>query len=261
MLKQLIEVGKYKEMLRNSVRKELRSRYKGSILGFLWTFINPLLQLIVYSFVFNRIMRVVPPKGVNYTLWLFVALVPWACIAATISQSTNIIIQNGNLIKKIYFPRIILPISLVMTNIINMMLTFIIVILVVLGGGSPLTFNYLFLPLVFAIQFILLFGFAVLLSVINVYFRDMEHIMSIVVMVWFYVTPIIYSTELVPERFRFYFKLNPIFGLVESYRDILIYGQMPNIKYLLYVLCFSVILGFIALCVFDRGQRKFAEEI
>lgn len=261
MFKELKNLFNYQEMLRNSVRKELRARYKGSVLGFLWTFINPLLQLVVYSFVFNRIMRVTPPEGVNYTLWLFVALVPWTCISSTILQSTNIIIQNGNLIKKIYFPRMILPLSLTLTNMINMILTFLIVILVVLIGGSPLTFHYLWLPLVFVVQFILLFGFALLFSVANVFFRDLEHIMSIVVMVWFYVTPIIYTIKLIPENYWFYMKLNPVFGLIDAYREILIYGRAPNAKFLIYSLIFGLVLCLVGMAAFDKGQRRFAEEI
>ena len=261
MFKAILEIVKYKEMLRNSVRKELRARYKGSALGFMWTFINPLLQLAVYSFVFSTIMRVVPPEGVNYTLWLFVALVPWTCVSATILQSTNVIIQNGNLIKKIYFPRAILPLSLTLTNIINMMLTFIIVIAVVLIGGSPLTFNYLFLPLLFLVQFLLLFGFAVLFSAANVFFRDIEHIMSIIVMLWFYGTPIIYALELMPVKYWFIMKLNPLFGIIDSYREILIFGRPPHGNLLLYSLCFALILDLIGMYVFSKGQRRFAEEI
>ena len=261
MFKELLEIVKYKEMLRNSVLKELRARYKGSVLGFMWTFINPLLQLVVYSFVFSTIMRVVPPEGVNYTLWLFVALVPWTCTSSTVLQSTNIIIANGNLVKKIYFPRAILPLSLTVTNIINMMLTFIIVIAVVLIGGSPLTLNYLFLPVIFVIQFLLLFGFAVLFSVANVFFRDIEHIMSIIIMIWFYVTPIIYSINLIPQKYWFYMKLNPIFGIIDGYREILIFGRSPRPEFLIYSFCFALILDLVGLYAFSKGQRRFAEEI
>jgi len=269
MFKELIRIYDYREMLKNSVRKELRARYKGSVLGFLWTFINPLMQLIIYSFVFKLIMRITPPEGVNYTLLIFVGLVPWTCISSTMNQSTTVIVANANLIKKIYFPRLILPLSMTLTNMVNMLLTEIIVFaaVLVLAPHAPITIAYLFLPVVFFAVFLLSFGIAVLLSALTVYFRDLEHIFSILTMLWFYLTPIIYPvTQLsdvvkIDPKLLTIYKMNPAFGILDSIHKIMIYGEFPTAKFLGYVYVFSIVLLIIALFVFDKCQRRFAEEI
>lgn len=267
MFKELIRIYDYREMLKNSVRKELRSRYKKSVLGFFWTFLNPLLQLLVYSFVFNQIMGM-KVEGQNYTLLIFVGLVPWTCISSTINQSTTVIVANGNLIKKIYFPRLILPLSMTLTNFINMLLTEIIVFaaVLVLRPQAPITIAYLFLPLVFLAVFLLSFSIAVLLSALTVYFRDLEHIFGIITMFWFYLTPIIYPVSLLTDKnldpmLLTIYKLNPAFGIIDSIHQIMMNGQFPVGKYLIYDFAFSLVLLIIALAVFDKCQRRFAEEI
>ena len=267
MFKEFARIYDYREMLKNSVRKELRARYKGSFLGFLWTFVNPLLQLFIYSFVFNQIMRIPPPKGVNYTLMIFVALVPWTFISATINQSTMVIVANANLLKKIYFPRLILPLALTMTNFVNMLLTEIIVVAAALILRAPFTVAYLALPLPFLTIFLFAFSLAVLLSAVTVYFRDLEHIFGIFTMLWFYLTPIIYSMEYLTVNSKmsdttlFIYKLNPVYGSIEGIRDIMVFGKLPEWGFLAYDFAFSFVLLLIALAVFDKCQRRFAEEI
>ena len=264
MFKEFARIFDYREMLKNSVRKELRVRYKASFLGFLWTFINPLLQLIIYAFVFNKVMRITPPPGVNYTLMVFVALVPWTCISSTINQSTMVIISNGNLLKKIYFPRLILPLSLTVTNFINMLFTEIIVFIAALLLGGHLTWAYLALPLSFVGIFLFSFSISVLLSAITVYFRDLEHIINIFTMLWFYLTPIIYPIEYLNGKSAniiFIYKLNPMYGLIQSVRDIMVMWKFPEWGFLFYDMAFSIVLLLIALAVFDKLQRRFAEEL
>jgi lipopolysaccharide transport system permease protein len=135
-------------MLFTTVKKDLKSRYKGSALGFLWTFLNPLLMLIVYSVVFSYFLRVDIPNY-NYTLFLFIGLVPWTAFSATLQLSTNIILSNSNLIKKIYFPRIILPVSMTVTNVINMLLSFVIVLVVTIVFNHRLSIYICLLPVIF----------------------------------------------------------------------------------------------------------------
>jgi len=269
MFKELLRIYDYREMLKNSVRKELRVRYKGSILGFLWTFINPLMQLVIYSFVFTVLFGVGKEEDYNYTLMIFVGLVPWTCFAATLTQSTMAIIGNGNLIKKIYFPRLILPLSLTLTNFINMMLTGVIVFIAVLilPPKAPITASYFLLPVVFLALFILAFAFSVLLSALTVYFRDLEHILTIITMIWFYMTPIIYPIKTIEENeymtpiLLLIYKMNPLFGIIDSVQKIMIHGEFPDVNYLLYVYGFAIVLLFVALAVFHKCQKRFAEEI
>lgn len=260
MLKDLSRIYEYREMIKNSVRKELRGRYKGSILGFLWTFLNPLLMLVIYTIVFATIMKVNVPDH-SYAIFLFVGLIPWTYFAATVQQSTTTIIANSNLIKKIYFPRMILPISVTATNLVNMLLTFIIVFAAVWIFDSGINLLYLYLPIIIIIETILALGFSVILSSVTVYFRDMEHIFSIIMMAWFYFTPIIYPNEYIPSSLLLLFRINPMMPLIEAYRDVLMFNKIPDTMGLLYVLLFSIGLLAIGYYIFNSLQKRFAEEI
>lgn len=260
MLRDFIRVFEYREMLMNNIRKELRARYKGSVLGFFWTFLNPLLQLIVYSIVFSTIMRVKVPNY-SYTLFLFVGLVPWTFLSSSVQQSTTIITANSNLIKKVYFPRIILPLTTTMTNLVNMLLTFVIVFIALIFFKSPFSVWYIYLPGIIIIETVFILAITFFLSSMTVYFRDLEHIVGILLMAWTYLTPVIYPSEYVPSSVFYLFKLNPMFPVIEAYRDIMMFNRQPEIYGLLYVLMLSVLLLVIGYYVFDRLQRRFAEEI
>lgn len=260
MLKDIKRVFEYREMLKNNVRKELRARYKGSVLGFFWTFLNPLLQLVVYSIVFSTVMKVKVPNY-NYTIFLFVGLVPWNFLAASVQQSTMIITANSNLIKKIYFPRIILPLTITLTNLVNMLLTFVIVFIALFIFGSQISIWYTFLPVIIIVETIFVLALTLFLSSITVYFRDLEHITGIILMAWIYLSPVIYPSEYIPSSVFNLFKMNPMFSIIESYRDVLMFNRQPDMFGLLYVLMLSVILLITGYLVFDKLQKRFAEEI
>jgi lipopolysaccharide transport system permease protein len=260
MSSELIKIYEYREMLKNLVKKDLRSRYKGSVLGFFWTFLNPFLMLIVYSMVFSIVLRIEIPHY-NYALFLFVGLVPWLFFQTTMQQSTSIIIANSNLIKKIYFPRIILPLSTTITNLVNTLFTFLIVFAALLFFKAPLNKFYLYLPLIIIIQTVFTMACSIILSCITVYFRDIEHVISVLLMGWFYVTPIIYPVDYVPVKYLKFIYINPMASIIDSYRNILMFNKGPGIKSLLLVFVFSLFLLIIGYLVFDHLQKKFAEEI
>lgn len=260
MLKDLRKIYDYKEMLKNNVRKELRARYKGSVLGFFWTFLNPLLQLVVYSVVFSTVMRVSVPNY-SYTVFLFVGLIPWTFLSASVQQSTTIITANSNLIKKIYFPRVILPLTITVTNLVNMLLTFIIVFAALFISKSPISIWYVYLPLIIIVESVFILALTLFLSSMTVYFRDLEHITGIVLMAWMYLSPVIYPAEYIPSSVFNIFKLNPMFFIIESYRDVLMFNRQPETFGFLYVLLLSALLLVVGYVVFDRLQRRFAEEI
>lgn len=247
-------------MLKNNVRKELRARYKGSVLGFFWTFLNPLLQLVVYSIVFSTVMKVKVPNY-SYTIFLFVGLVPWTFLQASVQQSTTIITTNSNLIKKIYFPRVILPLTVTLTNLVNMLLTFIIVFIALFVFGSHISIWYFLLPLIIIMETLFILALTLFISSLTVYFRDLEHIIGIILMAWIYLTPVIYPSEYIPSSVYKLFRMNPMFSIIESYRDVLLFGRQPDMLGLLYVLMLSIILLIAGYMVFDKLQRRFAEEI
>ena len=176
------ELYHYREMLFSLVRKDLRGRYKGSVLGFLWTFINPLMQLLVYTFVFTVIL---PAQVEHYSLYLFVALIPWIFFSAAMTGGAGSIVAQKDLVKKIYFPREIIPISYVTSCFVNMLLCFLIIFLVMLVTGA--TFNllaFLCLPIIMVVEYLLALGIVMLSAAITVYFRDLEHILGIVSMIF-----------------------------------------------------------------------------
>lgn len=253
------EIYDYREMIFSLVRKDLRGRYKGSVLGFFWTFLNPLLQLIVYSLVFSIIVRVQVEK---YYLFLFVALIPWLFFSSGLTSGAGAIISNKDLVKKIYFPREVLPISHTLTNFINMLLSFTVVFAVLIISGTPINFvALLFLPLIFVIEFVLVLGVTFLTSAVTVYLRDMEHIMSIGNMAWMYLTPILYSITMVPERYVPFLMLNPMTSIVLAYRDILYFSKIPELSTLIGAVVMGLVIFVLGYFIFSKLQRDFAEEL
>ena len=249
----------YREMINNLVHRDLRGRYKGSFLGFLWTFINPLLQLAVYTMVFSVILR----AGIDkYYLFLFVALIPWMFFSTCLVGGTTVIFNEKNLVTKIYFPREVLPVSFATSNFINMIYCFIVVLVVVLISGYNLNLiAWLYLPIVMIVEYIMGLGVTLLLSAVTVYFRDMQHIMGIIAMAWQFLTPVMYSNDMVPKKFLPLFMMNPMTSVIMAYRDILYYGKIPDLSTLLIAILFGVVILAIGYFVFNKLQRGFAEEL
>ncbi|MBQ8297438.1 MAG: ABC transporter permease [Ruminococcus sp.] len=255
----LREIYDYRQMIFSLVRKDLRGRYKGSVLGFLWTFINPLLQLVVYTVVFSYIL---PTNIDKYYLYLFVGLIPWIFFSASITGGSSSIVAQKDLIKKIYFPRQVIPISYVTSCFVNMLLSFIVIFIVVLISGvgfNPLAL--LCLPVIMLVEYILALGMAMLSSAITVYFRDLEHILGIITMAWMYMTPIMYDKSIVPQQLIPIFNLNPMTHVIECYRDVLYYKQIPELTSLVSSFALGLLFLVLGYLVFQKLQKHFAEEL
>ncbi len=255
----LREIIDYREMIKAFVKRDLRGRYKGSFLGFLWTFLNPLLQLCVYSIVFSTILK----AGIDkYYLFLFVALIPWIFFSASITGGSTSIISQKEMVKKIYFPREVLPISVVTTNFVNMLLCFIVIFAVIIISGTPLNpLALLCLIPVWIVEYILALGMAFFTSAVTVYMRDMEHILGIVVMAWQYLTPVLYSYEIIPEQYRFLFNLNPMTHVINAYRTILYDHTVPDLSTLISALIMGFVVLIVGWIVFSKLKKRFAEEL
>lgn len=262
-MKNLKEIYEYREMIFSLVKRDLRGRYKGSVLGFLWTFINPLLQLVVYTLVFSVIMR----SGIEkYYLFLFVALVPWIFFSSSLTGGANCIMTSQDMIKKIYFPREVLPIAYVTTSFVNMLLSFVVVLGVLIVteyGINPVAMLYL--PIIMVVEYFLALGIALLSSALTVYFRDLEYILGIIAMAWQFLTPVMYPQEMVedalPPTLLAIWNLNPATPLINAYRDILYYKQVPELSTLMSVVVLGIIVLVIGYTAFRRLQRGFAEEL
>ena len=213
----------YREFLKTSIKKEFRGKYKKSFLGILWSFLNPLFQLLIYALVFPFILK---NNVSNYTVFLIVALFPWNFFNLSIIQSAACVVSNGGIIKKVYFPREILPISTATSNLINFLISSVIVFVALLISGVGIHASIIALPIIILMQYILQLGLSFILSAITVYVRDVEYLINVIMMLAFYLSPIVYSADMIPTKYLPLFKLNPMFHIIKYYRDILYYGKL-----------------------------------
>lgn len=258
-MKTIRELYAYREMIFSLVRRDLKGRYKGSALGFLWTFINPLLQLGVYTLVFSVIMR----NGIkDYYLFLFVALIPWIFFSTSLSGGSSCIWAQKDMVKKIYFPREVLPISFVTSQFVNMLLSLMVVFVVLIVSGKGLNpIAMLYLPVIMLVEYLMALSVAMLSSAITVYLRDVEYILGIITMAWQFLSPVMYSVEQVPEKMLPLFNLNPMTPVIVAYRDILYYGEAPKLETLIHAVVFGVVVLIIGIVVFGKLKRHFVEEL
>ncbi len=253
------ELYDYREMVFSLVRRDQRGRYKGTVLGFLWTFFNPLLQLVVYTIVFSFIMRMGIEK---YYIFLIVALVPWIFFSGTINGGCVVILGSADMVKKIYFPREVLPLSYTISSFVNMLYSFIAVFVVLFVTGYGVNLKaLLYFPIIMVIEFVMALGMALIFSALTVYLRDLQHIMGIVTMAWQFLTPIMYSEEMIPEEMRVFWRFNPMTAVIIAYRDILYYKQAPQLGTLVEAAVFGLILVVVGELLFRKLQRNFAEEL
>lgn len=259
MIKRVKEIFEYREMIINLVKRDLRGKYKGSALGFLWTFISPLCQIIVYTIVFSIIVR---NNLENFYVYMIVGMIPWLFFDMSLRGGAACVRYQGDMIKKIYFPREVLPITSVTSNFINMLLCFIIVFAVLIVSGTGVNVVALiYLPIVMIIEYVMALGFALLLAAGTVFFRDLEYIVSVILMGWIYLTPIMYTYDFIPDIVKPIFQLNPMTGVIEAYHKILYWKQLPFDTGIKYSAIFALVVLLIGELVFNRVQDNFAEEL
>lgn len=253
------EIFAYGDMIKSLVKRDLRGKYKGSVLGFLWTFINPLCQIIVYTVVFSIIVRNDLDK---FYVYMIVGMIPWLFFDMSLRQGAGCIRYQGDLVKKIYFPREVLPITCVTSNFINMLFCFILVFAVLLVSriGFEIRALLWLLP-VMLIEYMLALGFTLIFSAGTVFFRDLEHIVTVILMVWIYATPIMYPMEIIPNSINWIFKLNPMSAIIEAYHSILYWREVPAGNQILYAAVFAVAILTIGEFLFAKLDNNFAEEL
>lgn len=249
----------YRELLKTSISKDVRGKYKNSILGVVWSFLNPLLQIAVYALVFPLLMRGGTIE--NYTVFICCGLIPWTFFSTAVSRTSFTIVENGNIVKKVYFPREILPISVVTSEAINFVISTLIIIAFVIGYGVGISKYIIFYPLILLVQYLLLIGIGFIVSSITVYFRDLQHFIGIALQLFFYATPIVYASGQIPESFQWIIKFNPMTYIINGFRDIFYYKQMPDITSLGFVFLISIALCFVGYFIFHKLQKRFAEEM
>ncbi len=252
------ELYNYRQLLKSNIQKEVRGKYKGSFLGILWSFVNPLLMTLVYAIVFPLLLRSSQP---HYTTFIIIAIIPWTWFTYSIFQGTNTILINGGIVKKVYFPREILPISVVTSGLINFLISCIIIGIFLICSGIGFSAYILYLPIITIIQYILQLGIVLITSAIDVYIRDAEYIINFFVSMLFYGTPVLYSIDMFPEKYRWVLRLNPMSTLIESYRNIFYYKISPDLKMLFFVFLASVAVFMLGVIAFKKLEKGFAEEL
>lgn len=250
----------YRELLKTNIKKEIRGKYKGSALGILWSFINPLLQCAVYAIVFPFIMRDGPD---NFLIYLICGIIPWTYFTTVIGQGCVTIRANAGIIKKVYFPREILPISVVLSGLVNFMISCVIILAFVVFGGLGISWHLILLPLIAFFQSFFSLGLAFILSALNIYIKDTEYIVGFILNMAFYATPILYSPTSFGgiKLFEIVFKLNPMATYVNAYRDIFMYHQLPDMNWLIITGIASIVLSVVGYFIFKKLEKGFAEEI
>lgn len=253
------ELYKYRELLRTNVKKEIRGKYKGSFLGVLWSFVNPLLMTLVYAIVFPFLLRSTEP---HYVTFVIIGVLPWTWFTNVIAVGTTTILSNAGIIKKVYFPREILPISVVTSGMVNFLISCLIIIIFLLCSGIGLSFYILFLPLIVITQYLLSLGIILITGAIDIYVRDLEYIVNFLVTMLFYATPILYSPSMFKGTFlEFIFKINPMSIIINAYRDIFFYQSMPHVKTLIVLIIICIIFCYFSLKIFKKLSKGFAEEV
>lgn len=258
MKSKLKDIWDYRDMIYSLVKRELRGRYQKSVLGMLWTFLNPFFQIVIYTIVFTFIF---PNSIENYYIYLMIGIIPWNFFAESLSQGAGSIIANSDMTKKIYFPREILTIASVTAKFVNMLLGFIPVFLFIIISGTGISVHILLLPFVWMTEYILALGFALFFASVTVYLRDMEYIVGVLLMAWIWATPIMYAFDTLPDVICKILLLNPMTLIVSSYHNILYYHQMPTMLTMFGSLAEGMVLLLIGEVIFMKLEGDFAEEL
>ena len=254
----LRDLYRYRALIWTLVIKELKLRYRGSILGFFWSFLNPLLLMAVYALVFSVYMRI---QMEHYPVFMFCGLLPWIWFSASLLEGVNSIVGRGDLITKAFFPPQILPMVTLLSNLINFLLSLPILFIFLWISHVVPAWPLVTVPLILFVQLLFTLGMALALSALNVHFRDLTHILGNLLTLWFFVCPIIYPLKQVPERFRFLIDFNPMGLMTLMYQDVFFYNRFPDFKVLGWLFVLGVVTIIAGNAIFNVYRESFAEEI
>lgn len=249
----IVETYRYRQLIWALALKELKVRYKRSVLGFMWALLNPALTMLVLTVVFSTIMQVTIN---HYAIFLLSVLLPWTFFSQSLSYAVECIVGNGELIKKVSVPKLVFPMAAVVSNIINLLLSLIPMALLVIVMGHPFFATWLYLPVPMLALILFTLGMTFLFATANVYYRDVAHILQVVLSAWFYFTPIIYALDFIPANRRWLFRLNPIIYVINGFRMAVYYGALPRWQ----SVAASFVCGFGALFIGFTIFRKYQDD-
>ena len=250
----------YRELMWNLANREIIQRYKQSALGYAWVILNPLFQLLVMSFVFDKILHV-PSLGVPFIIFLSVALLPWNFFTQSLTSSSGVLVSNSNLITKIYFPREILVYATIMAKMDDFGYSCLVLIAFLIIFHIPATIYYLWIIPIFIIQLFFTAGISLLVAAFNLFYRDIQYLLNLVILLWMYITPVMYPIELIPVRYRFIMSLNPMAVIINAYRQVILSGKDPNMASLSVAVVVSLSVFGIGFVVFKKLEGQFADYV
>jgi lipopolysaccharide transport system permease protein len=257
-------VWRYRELLYFLILRDIKVRYKQTILGVTWVVIQPVVSMLVYSGLFGVLLQV-PTGGLPYPLFVLTGLLPWQYFTNALTKSTNSVVDNASLVSKIYFPRLIIPLAGVLSNLVDFFVSAIVLAFFLLAYRVSPTPAVVWLPFFLLLAILTAFGFGLWLSALNVRYRDVRHLIPFVVQIWMYLTPVVYGAALIPERFRWLLGLNPMSGVVEGFRWALVGSKSSQTGApgpLFAISIFMTIVVLVTGLVFYRKvERTFADVI
>lgn len=247
----------YKELITNLVVSDLKTKYSSSVLGFAWSMLNPLLMMIVLYFVFSNLFKNQP----NFIVYLLTGILAWRFFANGTMAAMSSVVGKSSLVTKIYIPREILTLSVTLSSLISSMLEFLVFIPLLTISGASISHLVLIFPIIHMMYFLIIYGIGLILASLYVYYRDLNQIWDVILQVGFFLSPIIYPITLVPQKYEFYYMLNPITRLINIYRDIFINEGFPKFSDIIIIIISGIILLLIGTMIFKKLSRRFAEEI
>jgi lipopolysaccharide transport system permease protein len=254
------ELWEYRGLFYFLIRRDVKLRFQQTVIGFLWVVLQPLIQMVIFSVILGVLVKV-PTDGVPYHLFFLSAFVAWQFFSQVVNNSAMSLVGNISVILKSYFPRLVLPLSTIVNAFIDYLVCLIVLLVFLfINGNYSITIRYIFLPFLTLLTIIFSSGVGLLFGALMVSFRDMKNLLGFILMVWMYLTPIMYPLSIVPEHYRYLFYLNPLTGLVEAYRWIFLgSGDLPSIRYNLISLGAAIVIWFIGAVAFRAMENKAAD--
>lgn len=259
-MQNILPIFQARDLLAAWTNRTIRGRYQQSILGWLWAIVQPVASVAIFSIIFTRFVPV-NTGDIPYPIFSYVAMAPWTFFSTSLQDMTASLVQNMGLVTKVYFPREVLPVSAMLARLLDFGVASLVLVALLIIYQVPLYLPGLaLLPVILAVQIILIIGIGLITSAANVFYRDTQPLLTLGIQLWFYASPIIYPLSFVPEKYQFLYKLNPIVGILESYRSVLIYQKLPDAS-LLYAGAVSIAILAVGYWFFKRVEFDFVDII
>lgn len=247
----------YKYLLFQLTMRSIKERYKQSIVGYAWVLINPLIQLLIYSFVFSIIFRF-PTGDIPYSIFLFAGLLPWIYFQTSLSTASMVLVDNSNLLKKVYFPREVLPYSVILAKAVDFFFAALLLVIFMIFYQVPLHLSVIYLIPLFIIQILLMTGISFFISAANLFYRDIQYVVNLLLFMWMFLTPVVYPLSLVPQKYVWLYKLNPMVGVIEGYRSAL-FNFPFDTGTIIWSALISFLIFIIGFIFFKKTEKVFAD--